>query len=50
MQDSTLGLADIISVIFLLIGMDIYGRDLEPDLETITNFDAPSNFVPMSPG
>jgi hypothetical protein len=37
---STIGISDIISIIILLIGMEIYGRDPEPDVEIITNFSA----------
>lgn len=34
----SVGLVDIIAVIILLIGMEIYGRDPEPDVEVITNY------------
>lgn len=37
---TTIGYADIVSIIVLLYGMDVYGRDLEPDVEAITQFDS----------
>ena len=38
---SSVGLADILSIIVLLVGMEIYGRDPEPDIEVITNYVKP---------
>lgn len=35
---TNIGFADIISIIVLLAGMEIYGRDPEPEQEAITNF------------
>ena len=35
----TIGLADIFSIICLLIGIDYHGRDAEPNVEMITSFD-----------
>ena len=35
---SNVGLCDITAIIILLVGMEIYGRDPEPDEELITNF------------
>jgi hypothetical protein len=37
-QDSTFGYADILSLIVLLVGMEIFGRDPEPEPELMTNF------------
>lgn len=44
---NSLGYADIVSMAVLLIGMEIYGRDKEPDIEVITNYNKPS---PLAPG
>jgi hypothetical protein len=35
---TTIGLADVTSLGVLLYGLDIYGRDPEPDVEIITDF------------
>lgn len=43
-QDSTFGYADILAMIILLIGMEIFGRDPEPEPELMTNF-SPSNRI-----
>lgn len=37
-QDSTFGYADILSMIVLLVGMEIFGRDPEPEPELMTNY------------
>jgi Na+/H+-translocating membrane pyrophosphatase len=29
---------DVIAIVVLLYGMDVYGRDQEPEVEAITNF------------
>ena len=36
----TIGIADILSILCLLIGIDYNGRDAEPNVEMITSFDA----------
>lgn len=35
---TNVGYADILSIIILLCGMEVYGRDPEPDVEVITNY------------
>jgi hypothetical protein len=37
-QDSTFGYADILSMIVLLVGMEIFGRDPEPESELMTSY------------
>lgn len=39
---SNVGLCDISAIVILLVGMEIYGRDPEPDEELITNFVPPT--------
>lgn len=34
----SVGIFDILSILILLIGVEIYGRDQEPDVEVITNY------------
>lgn len=34
---TNVGIADILSVFILIYGMEVYGRDPEPDVEVITN-------------
>ena len=36
--NTNVGVLDIVSVIVLIYGMEIYGRDPEPDVEVITNY------------
>jgi hypothetical protein len=38
---SSVGLADLLSIAVLLLGMEIYGQDPEPDVEIITNYFKP---------
>eukprot|EP01034_Spumella_vulgaris_P027602 gene27602-34347_t len=45
---SNVGLCDIVAVIILLIGMEIYGRDPEPDEELITNYSLHTDFAPAA--
>ena len=35
---TNIGLADVLSLVVLLYGMEIYGRDPEPDVEGITHY------------
>ncbi len=35
---STIGITDLVSISALLLGMEIYGRDPEPDIEVVTAF------------
>jgi hypothetical protein len=35
---TNMGLTDVISFVMLLVGMEIHGRDAEPDIEVITTF------------
>lgn len=43
---SNVGLCDIVAVIILLAGMEVHGRDPEPDEELITNFSPTSVATP----
>jgi hypothetical protein len=37
-QNATFGWADITAIVVLLIGMEVFGRDPEPESELITNY------------
>lgn len=39
----SVGIVDILAVIILLVGMEIYGRDPEPDVEVITDYNMPGS-------
>lgn len=49
-EDNTIGLADFFSIVVLLIGMEVFGRDPEPNVEVITNYTPVVELQPMSPG
>ena len=36
--DSAINIIDVVAIIILLIGMEVYGHDPEPDVEAVTNF------------
>ena len=38
LNGGTIGFTDLISLVFLIIGMEIYGSDPEPDAELVANF------------
>lgn len=46
---SSVSFVDIISLVLLLIGLEIYGRDPEPDIEVITNYDSPKSTIMNQP-
>lgn len=35
---TNIGIADIVAIVVLIAGMEVYGRDAEPDVEIITNY------------
>lgn len=39
----SVGLADVAAIIVLIVGMEVYSRDPEPDVELITNYSSPSS-------
>lgn len=41
----SVGILDILAVTILLVGMEIYGRDPEPDVEVITDYNFPTSSV-----
>jgi hypothetical protein len=50
----SVGAADILAMVLLVLGMEIYGRDPEPDVELITNYSPDSQryqhtYIPDSP-